>query len=279
MIGLRKKFLALAALVLLGISVREQIPDRMREIPEQILSFAEQALLKKPEGKEEPEEKPGTASFSLEQLPAYSGRPYVEVHGNVPFFTEEDLTEEPFEYYSELDGLGRCGVAFANICRELMPEEERGPIGQVKPSGWHTVKYPDVIQDLYLYNRCHLIGYQLSGENANERNLIMGTRYLNLEGMLPFENETARYVKETGNHVLYRVTPVFEGDHLVASGVLMEAESVEDGGKGLSFCIYAYNVQPGIVIDYATGESALAENQGDGGLMIFEIMEPAQSGK
>ena len=187
----------------------------------------------------------------------YSGNPFVEVNGNVPYFGKEEYTTESFEIYSELDSLGRCGVAYANIGKDLMPVEERGEIGMVKPSGWHTVKYPEVIEDLFLYNRCHLIGYQLSGENANVQNLITGTRYLNVEGMLPFENKVASYVRETGNHVLYRVTPVFEKDNLLAEGVLMEAYSVEDEGKGVAFCVFVYNVQPGIEIDYATGESKL----------------------
>ena len=188
---------------------------------------------------------------------AYNESPFVEVNGNVPYFGEDEYTTESFEIYSELDSLGRCGVAYANIGKDLMPVEERGEIGMVKPSGWHTVKYPEVIEDLFLYNRCHLIGYQLSGENANVQNLITGTRYLNVEGMLPFENKVASYVRETGNHVLYRVTPVFEKDNLVAEGVLMEAYSVEDEGKGVELCVFVYNVQPGIEIDYATGESKL----------------------
>lgn len=187
----------------------------------------------------------------------YDGKAFIEVNGNVPFFSVEEYTTESFETYSELDALGRCGVAYANISKDLMPTEERGEIGMIKPSGWHTVKYPEVIEDLFLYNRCHLIGYQLSGENANEKNLITGTRYLNVEGMLPFENEVAAYVRKTGNHVLYRVTPVFEGDNLVAEGVLMEASSVEDAGEGVEFCVFVYNVQPGIEIDYSTGESWL----------------------
>ncbi|SEK58399.1 DNA-entry nuclease [Pseudobutyrivibrio ruminis] len=188
----------------------------------------------------------------------YTDNPYTVVNDNVPYFSEEDLTRtDAFETYSELDSLGRCGVAYANICQELMPTEERGEIGSVKPSGWHTVNYHEYVDGNYLYNRCHLIGYQLSGENANEKNLITGTRYLNVEGMLPFENEVAEYVEETGNHVLYRVTPVFEGDNLVASGVQMEAYSVEDQGAGVMFNVYCYNVQPGITIDYATGDSEL----------------------
>lgn len=188
-------------------------------------------------------------------VPAYSGEPYAEVNGNVPFFTEGDRTVTAFEEYSELDELGRCGAAYANVCLELMPTEPREGIGMIKPSGWHTVRYDDLIPDKYLYNRCHLIGFQLAGENANEKNLITGTRYLNVEGMLPFEDQVADYVEETGNHVLYRVTPLFVEDELVAGGVLMEGLSVEDGGAGVCFCVYAYNVQPGIRIDYATGES------------------------
>ena len=195
-----------------------------------------------------------SASYDLDDLPAYSGEPYVTVNGNEPFFTPEDLTTDSYETYSELDALGRCGVAWANVGVDLMPTEDRGSIGQVKPSGWHTVKY-DVVDGKYLYNRCHLIGFQLTGENANEKNLITGTRYLNVDGMLPFENLVTDYVKETENHVLYRVTPIFQEDELVARGVLMEGLSVEDDGEGISFCVYAYNVQPGVVIDYATGDS------------------------
>ena len=190
------------------------------------------------------------------EIPQYKGAPYTEIHNNIPFFTDDEITDQSFETYSPLDALGRCGAAFACVGQDLMPTEDRGSIGQVKPSGWHLVKY-DCVDGKYLYNRCHLIGYQLTAENANERNLITGTRYLNIEGMLPFENQVADYVQQTGNHVLYRVTPVFEGDNLLASGVLMEGYSVEDGGAGISFCVYAYNVQPGVQIDYATGESAL----------------------
>ena len=195
------------------------------------------------------------AEFDLSSVPAYSGQAYVPVNDNIPFFTDGELTTESFETYSPLDGLGRCGVAYASVGQDLMPTEDRGSIGQVKPTGWHTVKY-DNVDGKYLYNRCHLIGYQLTAENANEENLITGTRYLNIEGMLPFENMVADYVKETGNHVMYRVTPVFEGENLVASGVLMEGKSVEDNGEGVLFCAYAYNVQPEISIDYATGDSA-----------------------
>ncbi len=201
------------------------------------------------------------SGLDLSSVPAYSGSPCVELCGNEPQFTNEDKKRGAFEEYSELDALGRCGVAFALIGTETMPTEKRGKIGSVKPSGWHTVRYDDVIEDKYLYNRCHLIGYQLAGENANPKNLITGTRYLNTEGMLPFEDEVASYVDNTGNHVLYRVTPIFEGDNLVATGVQMEAYSVEDDGAGVSFNVYCYNVQPGVSIDYATGDSALAEDE------------------
>ena len=194
------------------------------------------------------------AAVSLEDIPAYSGEPYVILNDNWPDFDAEDLTTEPFELYSELDYLGRCGVAYANICLEIMPTEPREEIGQVKPSGWHTAKY-ECVEGKYLYNRCHLIGYQLAGENANKQNLITGTRYMNVDGMLPFENMVDSYVEETGNHVLYRVTPIFDGGNLVASGVQMEALSVEDEGEGLCFNVYIYNVQPGVSIDYATGDS------------------------
>ena len=196
-------------------------------------------------------------AFSLEDLPAYDGSPYIAVHDNVPYFTEEELTEESYESYAPLDDLGRCGAAMASIGRDLMPTESRGSIGQVKPTGWQTAKY-DFVDGKYLYNRCHLIGFQLTGENANECNLITGTRAMNVDGMLPFENMVADYVKETDNHVLYRVTPIFVGSELVARGVLMEGKSVEDGGEGVEFCVYAYNNQPGVEIDYATGESSQA---------------------
>lgn len=202
-----------------------------------------------------------SAQFDFSAVPEYSGQAYVPVNDNVPFFNEEELTTESFEIYGELDSLGRCTAASASVGQDLMPTAERGSIGQVKPTGWHTVKY-DNVDGKYLYNRCHLIGYQLTAENANEENLITGTRYFNTEGMLPFENMVADYVKETGNHVMYRVTPVFEGDNLVASGVLMEGRSVEDGGEGILFCVYVYNVQPGIAIDYKTGNSTSAGKTG-----------------
>lgn len=204
--------------------------------------------------------KESNSSFSVSDVPAYSGSPYVVVNNNIPFFTESDYTTSSYEYYSDLDALGRCGVCVASIGKDLMPTEERGSIGSVKPTGWHTIKY-DNVDGKYLYNRCHLIGYQLSGENANTKNLITGTRYLNIQGMLPFENMVADYVKETGNHILYRSTPIFEGTNLLASGVLLEAYSVEDNGDGVCFNVYCYNVQPGISIDYATGDSAFAGAQ------------------
>lgn len=198
-------------------------------------------------------EKPATA-IDLSEIPDFNGTAYVEINGNVPYFTEEDMTTDAYETYAPMDALGRCGVAFSCIGKELMPTEDRGSIGQVKPSGWQTVKY-DFVDGKYLYNRCHLIGFQLTGENANRENLITGTRYLNVEGMLPFENMVADYIKETGNHVMYRVTPIFEGDELVARGVLMEGKSVEDNGDGILFCVYVYNNQPGVEIDYLTGKS------------------------
>ena len=205
----------------------------------------------------------GTASaFNAADVPAYSGEPYTAVNNNEPYFTSDNLTTEAFENYSELDALGRCGVDYANVCLETMPTEKRGSIREVKPTGWHSVKY-DNVDGKSLYNRCHLIGYQLTAENANQQNLITGTRYLNVDGMLPFENMVADYVKETDNHVLYRVTPIFTGDNLVADGVLMEGYSVEDEGDGICFCVYAYNVQPGITIDYATGDSWLSSEKGN----------------
>ena len=194
------------------------------------------------------------APVSLEDIPAYTGSPYIALNGNQPEFEEGDLSTESFETYSPLDSLGRCGPAYACIGQDLMPTEDRESISGVHPTGWVQAEY-DTVDGGSLYNRCHLIGFQLTGENANEENLITGTRYMNVEGMLPFENLVADYVKETDNHVLYRSTPVFEGDNLVASGVVMEALSVEDDGEGVCFHVYVYNVQPGIEIDYATGKS------------------------
>lgn len=211
------------------------------------------------EGTNPPENDTGS-TVTLDGIPEFDGKtPYVEINDNVPSFDEATVTDKSFESYSELDTLGRCGVAIASVGIDIMPTEERGSISGVKPSGWHTVKY-DIVSTKYLYNRCHLIGYQLTGENANVKNLITGTRFLNVEGMLPFEDMVADYVKETENHVMYRVTPIFVGSELVARGVLMEAMSVEDRGEDLSFSVYVYNNQPGIVIDYKTGESYLAEN-------------------
>lgn len=196
------------------------------------------------------------SNIDLNAIPAYTDSPYIVINNNQPFFSDSELTTENFERYSPLDSLGRCGVAYANICTDIMPTEKRQAIGSVKPSGWHTIKY-DCVDGKYLYNRFHLIGFQLAGENANKQNLITGTRYMNVKGILPFENEVASYVRETDYHVLYRVTPLFEGDNLVASGVLVEAKSVEDEGEGIMFNVFCYNVQPGVSIDYATGDSEL----------------------
>ena len=202
-----------------------------------------------------------TKSVSSDNIPDFSGNMTVAVDNNNPDFTSKDLTTKSYESYSRLDSEGRCQVAEACVGKDIMPKGKRGAIGMVKPTGWHTAKY-DNVDGKYLYNRCHLIAYQLTGENANEKNLITGTRYLNVEGMLPFENMVADYVKETGNHVLYRVTPIFTGDDLVADGVEMEALSMEDDGEGISFHIFAYNNQPGISINYATGDSTLSESSG-----------------
>lgn len=197
-------------------------------------------------------------SYDVESIPEYSGNPYVIINNNEPNFDYNNLPSESFEEYSSLDLLGRAGTAFANIGIDLMPTEERESIGMVKPTGWHTVKY-DIVSGKYLYNRCHLIGYQLTGENANEENLITCTRFMNTVGMLEFENKVAEYIKETNNHVLYRATPIFEGNYLLAKGVQLEAYSVEDNGKSIKFNVFIYNVQDGIEIDYQTGESKLVE--------------------
>ena len=215
-------------------------------VPEKDAGFREETA-------ETPEE---AAVITMDSLPEYAGEPYVILYENQPAFTEEERTcTQSYEAYSEMDLLGRCGVAKACVGTDLMPTEERGSIGMVKPSGWHTVRYDDLVDGNYLYNRCHLIGYQLSGENANEMNLITGTRYLNVKGMLPFENQVADYVRETGNHVLYRVTPDFRNVELVARGVQIEAWSAEDHGEGVCFHVYCYNNQPGVAINYATGEN------------------------
>ena len=195
-----------------------------------------------------------TTAVDVNSIPEHDSAAYTELNGNVPEFTEDEITTDSFEEYGRLDNLGRCTACVACVGKELMPTEKRGEIGMIKPTGWHTVKY-DGIDGNYLYNRCHLIAYMLTAENANPRNLITGTRYMNATGMLPFENKVAEYVRGTNRHVMYRVTPVFEGDELVARGVKMEAYSVEDNGKGVSFNVFCYNIQPGIEIDYKTGES------------------------
>lgn len=205
------------------------------------------------------EQSVAVTSYNISEIPKYFGRAYVILNNNEPNFSEEDYNTPYNEKYSELDSLGRCGSAFAKIGIDTMPTEKRGSIGMIKPSGWHTIKY-DIVDGKYLYNRCHLIGYQLTGENANIKNLITCTRYMNTEGMLPFEDQVAEYVKNTNNHVLYRVTPVFDGDNLVATGVVMEAKSIEDNGKGISFNIFVYNIQDGIEIDYSNGDSKLVRD-------------------
>lgn len=256
--------------------IRNHTPGRAGIIPVLLAAFILLSGCVKPTGRIEEatqtlqalQEIPETQEFQGDEIPswngenlipAYSGDPWVDVNDGIPYFNDGNKVTDAFEIYADLDELGRCGQAYANICLELMPTEERGQIGQVKPSGWHTVKYPEQIKDLYLYNRCHLVGFQMAGENANEKNLVTGTRYLNIEGMLPFENEIAEHVHETEHHVLYRVTPIFISDDLVCKGVEMEAMCVEDDGKtngfGVQFHVFAYNVQPGIVIDYATGDS------------------------
>lgn len=233
--------------------------ERTEQFQEAIRSVAESMAGEETTGPMQ--ERQTETAEQTEAVQSYLGSPYCVLDGNKPDFPDADKTTEAFEYYSDLDSLGRCGVAYANICKELMPTEKRGEIGMIKPTGWRTVRYDDIIQDKYLYNRCHLIGFQLAGENANEKNLVTGTRYMNVDGMLPFENMVADYVQETDHHVLYRVTPVFEGNDLVCRGVEMEAYSVEDHGEGVSFHVFVYNVQPGIEIDYATGDSHVAGSE------------------
>lgn len=199
---------------------------------------------------------PATTVSSREDIPQYSNKSYVIINDNEPYFSEEDINTNTFEKYGELDNLGRCTLAYANIDKSMMPTEKRGSIGSIKPTGWHTIKY-DIVDGKYLYNRCHLIGYQLTGENANEKNLITCTRSMNTIGMLEFENKVAKYIKETNNHVLYRITPIFEGDDLLATGVEMEALSIEDNGEGIKFNVFVYNIEDGIIIDYKTGDSKL----------------------
>ena len=237
-----------------------QTKTRRRSLPLVLLTILLAGLFFFHTPKQPPETTSGYERyFEHGEIPIYDGEPYIELaHG--PFFQQDGITgKAEFEQYSELDWLGRCGVAMANLSPALMPNEERGPIGMVKPSGWHTVKYPELIEDNYLYNRCHLIAFSLAGENANEKNLITGTRYFNVQGMQVFERKVADYIWKTGNHVLYRVTPVFEDQNLVATGVIMEAYSVEDDGKGICFNVFVFNVQPGIEIDYSDGSSWVAK--------------------
>lgn len=266
----KRGLLALCLALLLALTGCEQVMERtsamVKGIPGEMAAQTEaqqpdpEETQKAQQAQKSQEQSQETAQgerfvLDLVQLPPYCGEPWVEVNGNQPCF-EDTTTTQAFETYSGLDRLGRCGAAFANVCPELMPVEERGAIGAVKPSGWQSMKY-DFIDGKFLYNRCHLIGYQLTGENSNVCNLITGTRSLNVEGMLPFENQVADYVRQTGNHVLYRATPVFSGEELVARGVELEAWSVEDRGEGVCFHVWCYNAQPGVSIDYATGESVL----------------------
>lgn len=256
--------LFLSAMLLLTMSGCEEI---LNEVSNQLDSQMQQADAGGSGSKKTATAQSASSSsseFSLSDIPAYSGELYTVVHDNVPYFSEDELTTEAFEDYSPLDALGRCGVAMACVGEETMPTEKRGSISEVHPSGWVNHPY-DFVDGGYLYNRSHLIGYQLTGENANERNLITGTRAMNAEAMLPFENMVADYVKETGGHVLYRVTPVFEGDNLLATGVLMEAESVEDKGESVLYCVFCYNAQPGVTIDYATGENYASDQATDSG--------------
>ena len=263
------KPLVLAALFVVAILVFPQMgPEAAPVEPAGPTATIEAQITEKLQGDEqentgENDVKPVTTDFgileiTLEDVPDYSGEAYCVVNDNIPFFVVTPDMTDSFEVYTELDELGRCGVVYANIGPDLMPTEERGSISSVKPSGWVTAKY-DFVDGKYLYNRCHLIGFQLTGENANRENLITGTRYMNVDGMLPFENMVADYIKETGNHVMYRVYPMFEGDNLVAEGALMEAWSVEDEGEGICFNVFVYNIQPGVEINYATGESKAAE--------------------
>lgn len=247
--------LALIIIIVIGIS-NDNIRNYIQEVIEtqDVLAVATNAI--EDIGKEKAEST--KTSFSLDNIPEFNNEPYVIINNNKPNFDEKDFLAKSFEKYSDLDVLGRCGVAFANIGEDIMPKEARGEIGMVKPSGWQIAKY-DFVDGKYLYNRCHLIGFQLAGENANPKNLITGTRYLNVDGMLPFENQIAEYVKKTNKHVLYRVTPIFKDKNLVASGVQMEAESVEDRGKSICFNVYVYNNQPGVEIDYKTGKSKLTK--------------------
>ncbi len=266
----RARALALAALVAIALaalpacsddSPSAQAPEAESQeavatAPESAVDPEEPQAQEADPAPEEPAGQAEPAAFDLSQVPDYAGSPYVTVNGNVPTIGEADLPAAS-ESYAPLDHLGRCGAAIAVVSPSTMPAEgeERGSIGMVKPTGWHTVRYDDLVDGRYLYNRCHLIGWQLTAENANEENLVTGTRYMNTEGMLPFENEVADYVDRTGGRVLYRVEPVFVGDELVCRGVHMEARSLDDAGMGVAFNVFCYNVQPGVGIDYATGES------------------------
>lgn len=258
-----KKFTSLLLTVILAVSCltgcAEMPPEFANELGNLVGEFVQIMLEDSSSAPDDSPNRPSTQEvLSIKDIPEYEDQPYVEINANEPFFTEDEITTEVFEKYSPLDKLGRCGVAYANICMELMPTEKRGEISKVKPSGWHNKPY-DFVDGRYVYNRCHLIGHQLAGEDANERNLITGTRYFNVEGMLPFENMVADYIRENPkNHLLYRVTPIYNGNNLVADGVLMEAFSVEDNGEGVKFCVFCYNVQPGVYINYATGENRAA---------------------
>lgn len=234
-------------------------PEGQNGLSDQAGRSAAEELSEPKEGSEESANQKA-AEVPCIDVPLYAGKAYTEINGNVPFFTDDEMSTTSYEYYEELDALGRCGVCMASVGQDIMPTKERESIRDVKPTGWQTVKYEGLVDGDSLYNRCHLLGFQLTGENANSRNLITGTRYMNTEGMLPFENMVADYVKETGNHVMYRVTPLFDGDNLVADGVLMEAKSVEDNGSAILFNVFCYNVQPGVSIDYATGESVLDDS-------------------
>ena len=274
----RKKRLFITCIILIGIIISQKesivtatggnpiadIPARAEEIGSSFLdSIPIEDMAETVNQLEEKNEPVKGAADNQIDIPEYKGDPYSIINGNVPFFTEDDISTDAFEIYSPLDKYGRCGVAYANVCKELMPTDERGEIGMVKPSGWCQEKYPGIVisDPPYLYNRCHLLGWQLTGENANEKNLITGTRYMNIDGMLDHENEIAEYVRKTNNHVLYRVTPIYAAEQdLLAKGVLMEAYSVEDSGAGIQFCIFVHNVQPGISIDYRTGESQRQED-------------------
>lgn len=236
----------------------EEIPDTEEKTTESTTEEKVEETENRTESKIDIENSSFVNTFS--KIPDYSGEAFIELNNNIPYFSEnEKKSTDVFEIYSELDKLGRCGMAFANICPDSMPTEERGDIGDIKPSGWHTVKYSEIIDDNYLYNRSHLIAYSLAGENSNEKNLITGTRYLNQDTMQIFELKVLDYVRNTGNHVLYRVTPDFEGDNLLAKGVQMEAWSVEDNGNGICFNVFCYNVQPNIDINYETGESEISK--------------------